>query len=117
MAQLERSPDGLRMGELSRRMMVTGGNVTGIVDQLVTEGFVERRGIATDRRALAVKLTPKGRRRFMTMAAEHERWIEEILADLPAAERARLYTLLGELKSAIRGDATETAAASHGDPA
>jgi DNA-binding MarR family transcriptional regulator len=115
MAQLERSPDGLRMGELSRLMMVTGGNVTGIVDQLVIEGFVERRAIAADRRALAVKLTPKGRRRFIAMAAEHERWIEEILADLPAAERTRLYALLGHLKAAIRGDATDTAAPSTGD--
>ena len=87
MAQLERSPDGLRMGELSRRMMVTGGNVTGITDQLVAEGLVERRPIATDRRAHAVRLTAKGRRRFMTMAAEHERWIEEITGELPAAER------------------------------
>ena len=115
MAQLERSPDGLRMGELSRRMMVTGGNVTGIVDQLVTEGLVERRPIATDRRALAVKLTPKGRRRFMTMATEHERWIEEILADLPAAERARLYALLGHLKAVIRGDSAGTAASPTGE--
>ena len=117
MAQLERNPDGLRMGELSRRMMVTGGNVTGIVDQLVTEGFVERRPIATDRRALAVKLTPKGRRRFMAMAALHERWIEEILADLPAVERARLYALLGHLKAVIRSDAAGTAASPTGEHA
>jgi DNA-binding MarR family transcriptional regulator len=117
MAQLERSADGLRMGELSRRMMVTGGNVTGIVDQLVTEALVERRPIATDRRALAVRLTPKGRRRFLAMAAEHERWIQEILSDLPVAERARLYAMLGHLKAVIRGDAAGVAASSTGDPA
>jgi len=115
MAQLERSPAGLRMGELSRRMMVTGGNVTGIVDQLVAEGLVERRAIAADRRALAVRLTPKGRRRFMAMAAEHERWIEEMLTDLPVAERTRLYALLGHLKAVIRRDAAETDASSTGD--
>lgn len=102
MAQLERSPDGLRMGELSRRMMVTGGNVTGITDQLVAEGLVERRPIATDRRVHAVRLTAKGRRRFMAMAGEHERWIEEITAGLPAAERTRLFALLGRLKTAVR---------------
>jgi len=104
MAQLERSPGGLRMGELSRRMMVTGGNVTGITDQLVAEGLVERRPIASDRRAQAVRLTAKGRRRFMAMAAEHERWVEEITGPLPAAERARLYALLGRLKTAIRDE-------------
>ena len=62
MAQLERNPQGLRMGELSRRLMVTGGNVTGITDQLVAEGLVERRPIAGDRRAYAVRLTAKGKR-------------------------------------------------------
>jgi enoyl-CoA hydratase/carnithine racemase len=60
MAQLERAPDGLRMNELSRRMMVTGGNVTGITDQLVAEGLVERIDVAGDRRAYRVRLTPKG---------------------------------------------------------
>ena len=57
MAQLERAPDGLKMNELSRRMMVTGGNVTGITDQLVTEGLVERVDVAGDRRAWRVRLT------------------------------------------------------------
>jgi DNA-binding MarR family transcriptional regulator len=62
MAQLERAPDGLRMNELSRRMMVTGGNVTGITDQLVAEGQVERIDVAGDRRAWRVRLTPQGAR-------------------------------------------------------
>jgi DNA-binding MarR family transcriptional regulator len=105
MAQLERSPEGLRMGELSRRMMVTGGNVTGITDQLVTEGLVERRPIASDRRAHAVRLTAKGRRRFMAMAVEHERWVEAMIGDLPAADRTRLYALLGRLKAVVRDGA------------
>ncbi len=59
MAQLERNPQGLKMGELSRRLMVTGGNVTGLTDQLVGEGLVERRPIPGDRRAYAVRLTPR----------------------------------------------------------
>ncbi len=62
MAQLERHPEGLRMGELSRRMMVTGGNVTGITAALVAEGLVERRAIPGDRRAHAVRLTAAGKR-------------------------------------------------------
>ena len=102
MAQLERNAQGLRMGELSRRMMVTGGNVTGITDQLVAEGLVRRQAIAGDRRAQAVRLTPKGKRTFDAMAAEHERWVEELLSGLNRAEQARLYALLGRLKATIR---------------
>ena len=102
MAQLERNAQGLRMGELSRRLMVTGGNVTGITDQLVGEGLVRRQPIAGDRRAHAVRLTPKGKRTFDAMAAEHERWIEELLSGLSRAERDRLYALLGRLKATIR---------------
>ena len=64
MAQLERSPEGLKMNELSRRMMVTGGNVTGITDQLVTEGLVERVDVEGDRRAYRVRLTTRGRKLF-----------------------------------------------------
>ena len=41
MAQLDREPRGLKMSELSRRLMVTGGNVTGLTDQLVAEGLVK----------------------------------------------------------------------------
>ena len=101
MAQLERNPEGVRMGELSRRLMVTGGNVTGITAALVAEGLVERRAIAGDRRAHAVRLTPAGRRAFDAMAAEHERWVAEMLGGLAAADRERLHALLGKLKSTI----------------
>ncbi len=102
MAQLERNPKGLKMGELSRRLMVTGGNVTGITDQLVAEGLVRRDPIAGDRRACAVRLTPKGKRAFDAMAAEHEGWIEDLLSGLARTERDRLYVLLGRLKTTIR---------------
>jgi len=101
MAQLERNPKGLKMGELSRRLMVTGGSVTGITDQLVAEGLVRRESIAGDRRAYAVRLTPKGKRAFDTMAVEHEGWVEELLSGLTRAERERLYALLGRLKTTI----------------
>jgi len=101
MAQLERNAEGLKMGELSRRLMVTGGNVTGLTDQLVAEGLVERRPIAGDRRAYAVRLTAKGKRAFDAMAAEHERWIVELLGCVSAAERDQLYSLLGRLKTGM----------------
>lgn len=102
MAQLERNPAGLRMGELSQRLMVTGGNVTGITDQLQAEGLVERQPIRGDRRAYAVRLTAKGKRAFDAMAREHERWVEEMLGGLDVAERGRLYGLLGRLKTTLR---------------
>ncbi len=99
MAQLERTPDGLRMNELSRRMMVTGGNVTGITDQLVAEGLVERIDVEGDRRAWRVRLTPKGRTAFDEMARAHEGWIVEAFAALDDDEIASLHHLLGKVKT------------------
>jgi len=101
LAQLERTRTGMRMSELSRRLMVTGGNVTGLTDQLVAEGLVVRREDRSDRRAYTVSLTPKGRRQFDAMAAEHERWIVESLGGFSAGEREALYELLGRLKPAL----------------
>ncbi len=69
MSQLDRHPEGLKMGELSRRMMVTGGNVTGITDQLQQEGLVSREALPTDRRAYLIRLTPAGREAFSRMRA------------------------------------------------
>lgn len=104
MAQLERHPEGLRMGELSKRMMVTGGNVTGITDQLEREGLVLRVPDPHDRRAWAVRLTPAGRSAFAEMAAVHERWIDEMLADIPAEDKASLIALLASMKERLRVD-------------
>jgi DNA-binding MarR family transcriptional regulator len=99
MAQLERTEDGLRMNELSRRMMVTGGNVTGITDQLVTEGLVERIEVEGDRRAYRVRLTPKGHRQFIEMARAHEAWIVDAFASLGEKDIATLHRLLGKVKT------------------
>ena len=101
MAQLERNPDGLKMGELSKRMMVTGGNVTGITDQLVAEGLVVREDNPKDRRAYIVKLTKEGRRLFRQMAEAHERWILELYTGLGEDEKQQLYTLLAQLKEGV----------------
>lgn len=98
MAQLERSPDGLKMNELSRRMMVTGGNVTGITDQLVAEGLVDRVDVEGDRRAYRVRLTTRGRKLFHEMAAQHERWIVDAFAGLSEKDIATLHKLLGKVK-------------------
>ena len=102
MAQLERSPDGLKMNELSRRMMVTGGNVTGITDQLAAEGLVDRVDVEGDRRAYRVRLTARGRKLFHDMAHQHERWILDAFAALTDKEVATLHKLLGKVKDHAR---------------
>lgn len=99
MSQLERHPEGLRMNALSRRMMVTGGNVTGIVDQLAAEGLVERLDDEGDRRAYRVRLTQAGSRVFSEMAREHETWIVELLAGLSKREHEDLFSLLAKVKA------------------
>lgn len=98
MAQLERHPEGLKMKELSQRLMVTGGNVTGITDQLVAEGLVERVGVEGDRRAFLVRLTPEGRNAFERMAVQHEHWIVQAFEGLSPKDLDSLYKLLGKLK-------------------
>ena len=110
MAQLERTPAGLKMNELSRRMMVTGGNVTGITDQLATEGLVERIDVEGDRRACRVRLTARGRKQFQEMAREHEGWILEAFAGLSEKEIATLHKLLGKVKDRATQGRQETAA-------
>jgi DNA-binding MarR family transcriptional regulator len=99
MSQLEREPDGMLMKELSQRMMVTGGNVTGITDQLVAEGLVERNDVAGDRRAYRICLTARGRKAFAAMARAHEAWIVEAFESLTGTEQAALAKLLGRVKS------------------
>ena len=101
MAQLEREPQGLAMGELSRRMMVTGGNVTAIVAQLESEQLVQRQTHADDRRSFTVRLTPAGRRAFAAMARDHEAWIVELLSPLSERQQEQLYRLLGTLKGGL----------------
>lgn len=100
LAQLEREREGLSMGELSRRMMVTGGNVTTIVDQLEKEQLVQRQNLPTDRRAYRVCLTPAGRKAFAAMAQAHEGWVIELFEGLSEHQQAQLHKLLGTLKSA-----------------
>ncbi len=103
MAQLERAPQGLKMSELSQRMMVTGGNVTGITDGLEKEGLVVREVDATDRRVFRVKLTAEGERQFRRMAAEHERWVVDLFSPLSPKQKKLLMDLLGELKEHFAG--------------
>jgi DNA-binding MarR family transcriptional regulator len=102
MAQLERHPDGLSMGELSRRMMVTGGNITTIVDQLEKEKLVIRVVGVNDRRSFTVKLTQAGKDAFTDMAIAHEAWVADLFEGLSVSQQTELYTLLGAMKKNLQ---------------
>jgi DNA-binding MarR family transcriptional regulator len=99
MAQLDRYRDGLKMNELSRLLMVTGGNVTAIVDQLEKESLVERLDEPADRRAFRIRLTRGGAKTFAEMARAHEQWVLELLAGLSRREQDELLKLLAKVKS------------------
>jgi DNA-binding MarR family transcriptional regulator len=101
LAALERRPQGMTMGELSRALLVSNGNVTGLVRGLAAEGFVEVAPLPSDRRATRVRLTPTGARRFAEMAAAHHGWVEALLAGLGEDERNDLHARLGRLKLSL----------------
>lgn len=104
MAQLEREPDGITMGVLSKRMMVSGGNISGIASQLVREGLVDRSSLPEDRRTFIVKLTPKGLKTFYNMAQRHEQWVTGMLGNLDQLDVDQLMASLGRVKRLV-GDA------------
>ena len=98
MSRLERYPEGLKMNELSHHLMVTGGNVTGIVDQLAKEGLAERLPEPGDRRAFRIRLTRAGDKAFADMARAHEAWIISVFSGLTRKEQAELFRLLAKVK-------------------
>jgi DNA-binding MarR family transcriptional regulator len=102
MAQLDRTPNGMTLGELSQRMMVSNGNVTGLVDRLVEQGLINRRPSPKDRRAQIVSLTARGRKSFRAMARTNGDWVGEFFADLSADDMDALMRLLGKTKTSAR---------------
>ncbi len=102
LAQLDRAPDGLTMGELSSRLMVTNGNVTALANALVREGLVRRERHPQDGRSSRLHLSPEGKRFFDTMTPVHEAWIDGIMAGMSRTELAQLLELLGKLKKATQ---------------
>lgn len=100
LAALYRQPDGLLMTELSHALMVSNGNVTGIVDRLVGDGFIQRTRRNGDRRTSIVRLTPKGFRHFRRMATAHEGWINELLSAFDEGEVEQLSEIFKQLKPA-----------------
>ena len=104
LSQLERAPDGLTMGELSKRMMVSGGNISGIAAQLVDEGLIDRCQVPNNRRTFIVTLTQKGRTEFKTIAKAHERWVIEMLGQLDQDDVKQLMSLLLKVKNTVLTD-------------
>jgi len=101
MAQLERARDGMVLGELSKRMMVSPGNITALVDRLVESGHISRTTSPADRRVQIIALTPFGRAAFKTMADAHAGWIAELFGSLSTKGELALLDQLGELKRSI----------------
>ena len=99
MAQLYREKDGLRLGELSKRTMVTNGNVTGLVERLEADGLVKRVTPDRDRRATVAQLTPAGSDLFTVMAAAHEGWLRDIMSDVDPATVDSLWVEIGAVKT------------------
>jgi len=109
LAQLDKVPDGLTLGETSRRMMVSNANVTTLVERLVADGLISRRTGPRDRRTSYISLTPEGRTAFAAMARAHERWIAELFHGLEPRDLASLMQLLGKTKASV-GRATAVGA-------
>lgn len=110
LAQLDGRSDGMRMGELSKRLMVTTGNITGLVDELVAEGFVERLPDPTNRRASLATMTSKGRKAFGAAAKANEAWIAELFAGLDAVDKAAMFDMFGRQKADISARLQDAAA-------
>lgn len=102
MAALYREQGGLTMGELSKKMLVSNGNVTGIVERLKKEGLVKRWVLPTDHRIYSVGLTPKGRTDFKAMADRHKEWIADIYGDLQDEELAQMIQLMDRMRNVLR---------------
>jgi DNA-binding MarR family transcriptional regulator len=101
LAALERHPEGLRMSELSSSMMVSNGNVTGVVSRLIRDRLVSRVRAPNDRRVATVRLTPKGRQTFARMARVHEGWIDEMFGELTGGQIDSLMKLLAHLRHSV----------------
>ncbi|MBZ9732004.1 MarR family transcriptional regulator [Mesorhizobium sp. CA18] len=103
MAALYRSPDGMLMSDLSRFLLVSNGNVTGIVDRLVSEGLVMRARRNGDRRTSMVRLTEEGSKSFAAIAAAHENWVGELLGNVSEDEARQLTGMLKSFRSNWEG--------------
>lgn len=108
LAQLDREPDGLRLGEISKRTMVTNGNITGLVERLEADGLLYRETPGDDRRVTVARLTDAGRRAFAEMAAVHETWLREMMADVDHGTFSVLARNIDQIQLSVRNHLSET---------
>lgn len=101
LSELEHAGEALTMSQLSNNLMVSNGNVTGVVDRLERDGYVRRAASPTDRRVQYIELTDHGVNAFREMASVHERWITDLFSDLTANEIKTLIAGLNKAKSSI----------------
>ncbi len=101
LAQLYRTSAPMSMGELSRRLMVTNANITGLISRLARERLVDRKPSPQDRRRQMIELTAEGRRLFEAMAEDHRIWLSDMTAGLDRDEMSELFGLLGRLKESV----------------
>ena len=102
MAQLYRLPDGMNLSDVSKRMMVSNANITGLAERLVESGHIERRTSSSDRRVQVIRLTKAGRAEFRKLSDEHHKWVADIFSDLSAKEVRELMRLFAKIKSSVR---------------
>lgn len=98
LAILNANPEGMKMSDLSQHLVVSNGNVTGVVIRLVNDGLVQRTNIESDRRAFLVKITPQGRELVDQIAAEHLNWINGFFGDINDADVARGISIMLDLR-------------------
>jgi DNA-binding MarR family transcriptional regulator len=98
LAQLHAAGGKMAMGELSSQLMVTSGNVTGIIDGMIEDGLVRRRPHATDRRSIIIAMTPAGRRLFAKASGALAKWIGAAMGAMSQRELRQLIALFGKLK-------------------
>lgn len=109
LATLERHREGITMGELSRSLLVSNGNVTAVVRQLVSDGLVRNDPAPEDRRRSIVALTPQGRLHFGELAAAHHGWIRSMFEGVPEDKLVALYDLLAILKQSLGSEGEDSA--------
>ena len=108
LAALERNPDGVTMSELSRLLLVSNGNVTALVRQLESDGYIRAEVPPEDKRRMIVMLTAKGREHFKLLAQAHHKWIGGMFSRMSPAEMQTLYSLLATLKTSLAAEEETT---------
>lgn len=107
MSALDHAGEPLTMGQLSNRLLVSNGNVTGLITRLVDDGLVTRAAHATDRRVQTVTLTERGQTEFRRIARSHEDWLATILGDMPTENAHMISENLDQMMRHVRLDEAE----------